>query len=169
VAGLGVVITGGANGLFAPRTTPAPAVVAVRACTPNDVDAAIKAWDGAAGSRIATVELRQVGTSPCGLAPLPQPWLADRGGRQLIAGKAGFGQPIQIAPGDVVHTLVETSNYCGAEPVAPVTVAFTQDGRLFVATALSPDDLSGVPPCNGPSLPGSIQMHPWSAGPASTE
>jgi hypothetical protein len=167
VAGLGAVITGGAAGLFGPRSTPTAEPVALRTCTPYDVDAVITAWDGAAGHRIATVELRQIGATACAVDPLPQPWLAAGHGDKLIVGRSGSGTPIAIAPGDVLHTLVQAGNYCGPAPEAPVTVAFTQDGATFVATALTPTDLSGVPPCNGAAGPtDDITMHPWSADPA---
>ena len=165
VAAGGAIIGGGARGPFvpaptAPTATPAP--MAMRACTPNDVDAVITAWDGAAGSRIATVELHQIGATPCAVDPLPQPWLADGGGTPLLTGKAGTGTPITFAPGEVLHTLVQVGNYCGPEPAAPVTVAFTQGDATFVATALSRTDLSGVPPCNGEAGPtNDIAMHPW--------
>jgi hypothetical protein len=136
--------------------------VALRACTPYDVDAVITAWDGAAGSRIATVELHQIGTTPCAVDPLPQPWLADGHGTPLLTGTAGAGTPITFAPGELLHTLVQVGNYCGPEPAAPVTLAFTQHEATFVATALSPTDLSGVPPCNGEAGPkNDIAMHPW--------
>ena len=162
VAAGGALIGGGARGLFGPAPTATPAPIAVRACTPYDVDAVITAWDGAAGSRIATVELHQIGATPCGVDPLPQPWLADGHGTPLLTGNAGAGTPITFAPGEVLHTLVQVGNYCGPEPAAPVTLAFTQNGAVFVATALSPTDLSGVPPCNGEAGPtNDIAMHPW--------
>jgi hypothetical protein len=162
VAAGGALIGGGARGLLSPAPTLTPAPIAVRACTPYDVDAVITAWDGAAGSRIATVELHQIGATPCAVDPLPQPWLADGHGTPLLTGNAGTGTPITIAPGDVLHTLVQVGNYCGPEPAAPVTVAFTEHDALFVATALSKTDLSGVPPCNGEAGPSNdIAMHPW--------
>jgi hypothetical protein len=162
VAAGGALIGGGARGQLGPAPTATPAPVALRACTPDDVDALITAWDGAAGSRIATVQLNQIGTTPCAVDPLPQPWLADGHATPLVTGNAGAGTPITFAPGEVLHTLVQVGNYCGPEPVAPVTVAFTQGDAAFVATALSPTDVSGVPPCNGATAPGVIEMHPWS-------
>lgn len=162
VAAGGALIGGGARGLFGPAPTTTPAAAAVRACTPYDVDAVITAWDGAAGSRIATVELHQIGTTACAVDPLPQPWLADGHGTPMLTGKAGAGTPITFAAGQVLRTLVQVGNYCGPEPAAPVTVAFTQHDATFVATALSPTDLSGVPPCNGEAGPANdIAMHPW--------
>lgn len=165
----GALVGGGGSGLFSPAITASPApTAAVRACTPDEVDAVITAWSGAAGSRIATVELHQIGAAPCAVDPLPEPWLASGHGTPLITGKAEAGTPITIEPGDVLHTLVEVSNYCGPAPVAPVTVAFTQGDAVFVATALSRTDLSGVPPCNGPDgSAGSIQMQPFALGPQS--
>ena len=43
----------------------------------------------------------------------------------MLTGTAGAGTPITFAPGEVLDTLVQVGNYCGAEPAAPVTVAFT--------------------------------------------
>lgn len=158
------VIGGGARGLLAPVGTPSPtaAPVTLLSCQPDDVDAVVTSWSGAAGSRIATVEMRQIGKTPCALDPLPKPWLADGHGTALITGKAGTGAPITFVPGAVASTEIEVSNYCGPTPVAPVTVAFTQGDATFVATALTPTDTSGLPSCNGPDgSKGSIQMHPF--------
>jgi Protein of unknown function (DUF4232) len=169
VAGLGVVITVGSRGLVAPQPTPTAEPVGLRSCTPDDVDAVITGWDGAAGHRIATVQLHQVGSSACGVDPLPQVWLAAGHGDKLIVGKPGTGGPaITFQPGGVLYTLVQAGNYCGPDPEAPVTVVFVQGSGAFVATALTPTDLSGVPPCLGTAGPtDDITMHPWSAQPPS--
>jgi hypothetical protein len=66
-----------------------------------------------------------------------------------------------MAPGDVVKTFVQDANYCGPDPVAPVSVAFVlKAGGRFVATPLSPTDAT-VPPCNGAGSPADIEMQPW--------
>ena len=132
-------------------------------CRPEDVDARITAWEGAAGSRIATVELKQTGSVPCGLETMARPQLVNGHGDVLIAGSAPVRTTtMHFAPGEVVRTLVRTSNYCGPAPQPPVTVAFvTSDDALFVATALSPADTT-LPPCNGtPGSAGTIEMQPW--------
>ena len=68
---------------------------------------------------------------------------------------------LTVAPGDVVKTFVQDANYCGPEPVAPVSVAFVLDGGgRIVATPLSPTDAT-VPPCNGAGSAGDIEMQPW--------
>jgi hypothetical protein len=170
------VAGGGARGLFAPVATPTSMgttptqepTPAVLACTPNDVDAVITAWEGAAGSRIATVELHNTAGFTCTMWKVSQPRLVDASGGDLIVGATGSGREvIEIGARDVLRTLVEASNYCGPAPEAPVTVLFRQengiarDSGIYVATALTPNDLSGIPPCNGPNQPGSIQMQPW--------
>jgi hypothetical protein len=132
-------------------------------CRPEDVDARITIWEGAAGSRIATVELKQTGSAPCGLETLAKPQLVNGSGEVLIEGSApARTTTIRFAPGEVVTTLVRTSNYCRPAPEPPVTVDFiTSYDALFVATPLSPTDTT-LPPCNGtPGSAGTIEMQPW--------
>ena len=62
-------------------------------------------------------------------------------------------------------TLVSAGNFCGARqaphPEPPFSVAFVLDDRLrIVAEPAGATDL-GLPPCNGPGQPGTIEMHPW--------
>ena len=132
-------------------------------CRPEDVDARITMWEGAAGSRIADVELKQTGSVPCGLETMAIPRLVNGHGDVLIAGSApARTTTIRFAPGEVVRTLVRTSNYCGPAPEPPVTVGFvTSYDALFMATPPSPTDTT-LPPCNGtPGSAGTIEMQPW--------
>lgn len=158
-----------------PAATPSPTPLLLPAtpspapgCDPADLAAAITAWDGAAGSRIATVTLTVNASAPCTVPTTARPALID-GHRAVLAqgritngngGSAEVGR-ILVNPGDVLTTLVQVSNVCGAPPAPPVTVAFDLGGAVLIATPLSPTD-DTVPPCNGPSLPASIEMHPWS-------
>ena len=132
-------------------------------CRPEDVEARITTWEGAAGSRIADVELKQTGSVPCGLETMAIPRLVNGHGDVLIAGSApARTTTIRFAPGEIVKTLVRTSNYCGPAPEPPVTVAFvTSYDAVFVATAPSPTDTT-LPPCNGTAgSAGTIEMQPW--------
>jgi hypothetical protein len=162
----GVAVIGGAgDGLVTPPASDAmtPRPTSTAACTPNDVDAVITAWQGAAGSRIATVELHNTAGFPCTMWAVSGAKLVDAGGGTLI-GPGGGGSsatPTEIGATEVLHTLVEVSNYCGPAPEAPVTVVFQQNAAIFVATALSPADLTGLPPCNGENQPAVIEMQPW--------
>jgi hypothetical protein len=133
------------------------------ACQPGDVDARITLWEGAAGSRIADVELTNTGATPCDLETMAKPQLVSGRGDILIDGSTPRSTAvITLAPGEIVKTLVRASNYCGPAPEPPVSVAFvTSYEALFVATALSPSDTT-LPPCNGaPGSAGAIEMQPW--------
>jgi Domain of unknown function (DUF4232) len=145
-----------------PTATPVPTI---GACAAADLAARITLWEGAAGSRIADVELTNVGSTPCQLATLDLPQLIDGRGAWLIdSPQPAASDSLTINPGGVVKTLVEDGTYCGPAPFAPVSVAFVlPDGLSRVtATPLSPTDLSGVPPCLGPAgSDGHIEMHPW--------
>jgi hypothetical protein len=143
-----------------PKPTPKPTVAP---CDPAGLAARITLWEGAAGNRIATVELTNTGTSVCLLPDHSRPALIDGGGQVLINGKdTTTSHGLVMAPGAVHTTLVDVANYCGPDPVAPVTVTFAFTDGEVRATPLSPTDAT-VPPCNGPGQPASIDMHPWSA------
>ncbi|MFL5720979.1 MAG: DUF4232 domain-containing protein [Chloroflexota bacterium] len=134
-----------------------------RPCEASNVVARItSAWGGAAGNRIADVELTNTGAQACTLRALERPQLVDGTGSVLIDGSAPKSSTVVIiAPGDVVTTQVSDTNYCGPAPSPPVTVAFVLSaGDRIVATPFSPTDAT-VPPCNGPGSPSSISMHPW--------
>jgi Domain of unknown function (DUF4232) len=134
-------------------------------CDPADLAARITLWDGAAGHRIATVELTNAGPAECGLDTLDRVQLVDGDDAVLIDGEAPpAGDILSLSPDDTVATLVLDGNYCGPTPVAPVTVAFVLPGGVgrVVAAPLSPTDVEGVPPCStAPGTAGSIEMHPW--------
>lgn len=171
IAALGVALGGGARGLFGPNATatalspatPTDAAPTPIICGPNELDARVTAWDGAAGHRTATVEVRNRSAATCWIPNLAQPELVDGDGTPLILGEQPTSVTlIEMARGDMLHTLVQDGNYCGPAPKAPVRVAFLQADALIVAEALSPTDVSGVPGCSGTSGPtNDIQMQPW--------
>jgi len=145
-----------------PTPTPVPTI---GPCAPGDLAARITLWEGAAGSRIAHLELTNRGSASCDLAALDRPQLVDGRGAVLIdSAPPAASASLTIGPGGVLTTLAEDGTYCGPATFAPVTVAFVlPDGTgRFVATPLSPTDLSGVPPCLGPAgSDGHIEMQPW--------
>jgi len=83
----------------------------------------------------------------------------------MIAGAAPASSAVlTVAPGGSLRTEVQDGNYCGPEPVAPVTLAFIfpETGGRVVATPVSATDLSGAPPCLGPAgSAGTIEMRAW--------
>jgi hypothetical protein len=132
------------------------------ACDPADLAARITGWEGAAGSRIAAVEVVNQGASTCLLQAMARPQLVDGHGDVLIDGRDPTDQvTVPLAPGAVARTLVEASNDCKPAPTPPVSVAFLMsDGRRLVAAPVAPDDAT-VPPCLGSAAPAVIDMHPW--------
>jgi hypothetical protein len=141
-----------------PQPTPSPAP-----SDECDLQAAITAWEGAAGSRIATIELMNAGPLGCSIPALPSARLIDGGGRVLAQIlNPDSGSTIELATGATVTTLASVANVCGQPPTPPVTIQLDL-GRKGVVTArpLSPTDAT-VPPCNGPSQPSEMSIHPWS-------
>ena len=172
---LAAVLVGGAIGIGALSTTsatptPPPSAAAAGACVSSDLAGRIVRWEGAAGNRIATVELRNTGDLDCRLTPYELS-LVDGGGRGQGMIVSHEPQPgLALSAGTTIHTLVDVTNYCRAYvPVEPVSIrlddADTQQGDVVLTPATG--EMSGVPPCNGaPGSAGSITQQPWAPGPA---
>lgn len=147
----------------APTTAPTPTPAAIGPCDPAQLAARITMWEGAAGHRIASLEMTNTGTTACTVETMNRPQLVDGRGTTLIDGASpSTSATITVPPGIVLKTLVQDGNYCGPAPKAPVSVVFVlSDGKKIVAAPLSPTDLT-LPPCNGaPGSAGTIEMHPW--------
>ena len=154
--------------------SPAPSRSAdVGACLAADLEGRILGWQGAAGSRIADLEITNTTTRPCFVRGTPGLQLVDARGRVLIdSATAGpSGQPhvtstdptLELAPDAHVRTEVRASNYCGPAPSPPIDIAFTlpSGGGQFVARAASGvSSAEAVPPCLG-STGSHIEMNGW--------
>ena len=146
-----------------PPSEPAPSPTTA-ICDPNTLLARITMWEGAAGHRIAHVEVTNDGSKPCLMEAMARPQLIDGDdGSVLIDGVSPTSTAlIPMAPGDIFTTLVQDGNYCGPAPVPPVSVAFLlSDGGWVVASPVSPTDAT-LPPCLGEGEPATIEMQPWS-------
>lgn len=176
VVAAGAIGAGGLNGLrlgTATVGTPSPTLIAEPSVTPDaaatcavaDLHGRIVAWDGAAGSRLATVELTSSAAAFCRLPSDPRLTLIDAMGRVLIQGPY-HRQRLFISPRETLHSLVEVSNACVAfEPSEPATIVW--DGAMGeIVFAPAAGGLSGIPPCNGAGSAGSISQQPWQPGPA---
>jgi hypothetical protein len=143
----------------------APSSDVISACRPIDVVATITSVEGAAGSRIATVLLRNTSGSTCTMDKVAQAQLVDAAGTVLLEGEPPTVRsvPIKVGPSDVLQTQVRTSNYCGAAPPErPLGIDIVEPGQgAFATEAAASSDLDILPPCNGASQPGSIEMQPW--------
>ena len=146
----------------AANPTPTP-TAAIGACDPAQLAARITMWEGAAGQRIASLEMTNTGSSACTVETMNRPQLVDGRGTTLIDGASpSSSASLTVPPGIVLKTLVQDGNYCGPAPKAPVSLVFVlSDGTKIVAAPLSPTDAT-LPPCNGaPGSAGTIEMHPW--------
>ena len=157
-----------------PSLGPAASVSATTGpCDPTKLAAGITLWEGAAGSRIAHVEVTNSGTVACLLSATARPQLVDGKGSVLIDGApvaspspgataVPVPAPLLVPVGGVLKSLVRVRNYCGPAATAPVSVAFVlASGGRFVATPFSPTDGS-VPLCLGaPGSAGSAEMQAW--------
>jgi hypothetical protein len=171
VGSLGVVIGVGGN-LFAPsqtstanvpEATPTSVPGSVAACTADELTGTITAWEGAAGHRIATIQLWNAGSVDCSVPELLRPALVDADGHALIvAAPAKASAPLTIAAGRYATTLVDMDNYCGAAPTAELRI------RLYLPSEDSVEAAQGsglpnpvdAPPCNGANAPSNIEMQP---------
>jgi Protein of unknown function (DUF4232) len=144
---------------------PTPTAVAGNGfCDPANLYAEVISWDSGAGHRTATVQLTNIGTVGCKIHSLAKPQLVGGDGAILMQGATpASSTTLSLDSNDIVSTMVQDANYCGSAPVAPVTVAFvfpSGEGRV-IANPVSPDDLDGVPPCNGAGSGGQIEMQPF--------
>jgi hypothetical protein len=150
-----------------PAATAAPSaspVAAVPLCSPSHLAARITRWDAGQGHRTANVEVTNTASATCKIRGLDQAQLVDGHGSVIINGQLPVASTFLVmAPGSVLATLVDADNYCGPAPIAPVTVAFIYPGGVgrFVATPVSKNDLSGVPPCLGAGSGARVEMQPW--------
>ncbi len=188
VAALGVVIGAGSGNLNSPAQTatanvpeatptdaPEATATSVPEATPTDVPGSIDAcvagqlngeitgWQGAAGHRIAVINLHNDGPNDCRLPELLRPALVDTDGHALIVGApVSDTRTFTFQVGNAASTQVDTVNYCGAEPTAPLTIRFYLPDQTSIELSVKLDVPATLdpPPCNGPNVPASIEMQP---------
>ncbi len=143
-------------------------------CLATQLSASMSPWDAGLGSRFDTVALKNTALIPCWLQGTPQAQLVDGTGRVLLdsasAGASGLPHVdphdprIVVAAGASARIDVRTTNYCGSPPVAPVRIALrlpSGGGRVIAPPPPGGSATDGVPPCNGPTAPGSISTNGW--------
>jgi hypothetical protein len=160
-----------------PSSTPSPIDTSggeVGGCLADDLDGQILAWQGAAGSRIAEVQITNTTARPCFIQGTPGLELVDAGGRVLIDSAAAgpSGEPhvaatdpvFELAPDGQLGTEVQASNYCGPPPEMPIAIAVrlpAGGGRLVVEPDAGVSSADAVPPCLGAATDAQIAMNGW--------
>ena len=166
--GRGPTPTAAAKG---PVVTPTAAPVVAGPCAALALSGQVTAWEGAAGHRIATISIRNEGSSECALPEYLRSALIDADDRALIVADQPK-RPVSIAfpAGATATAMVDMDNYCGPEPRTPLHM------RLYLPSEasfdLGPENgvISGppagsvvpmdVPPCNGQNAPTRMKMSP---------
>jgi hypothetical protein len=135
-----------------------------RACDANVLTASISGWDGAAGHRIATVDVVNRAKFDCTLPDLLRPALVDADGHGLIAAApvpATTVLPLAAGSGSAT-TSIDMANYCGASPTAALRIRlYLANGSSIEAAAVSGLEPLDTPPCNGQNVPATIEMQPF--------
>jgi hypothetical protein len=154
------------------KPSPSPSAP-VTGCPGADLEGRILGWQGAAGSRIADIEITNMAASSCLVRGTPGLQLVDARGRVLIDSKTAgpSGEPhvtstdprFELTPGAHLRTMVEASNYCGPAPSSPIDIAFTLPsggGRFVAMPGPGVSSAEAVPPCMG-SVGGQLAMNGW--------
>lgn len=142
-------------------------------CLASDLAGRILGWQGAAGSRIADVEITNASAGRCTVRGTPGLELVDATGRAMIDSQTSgpSGRPraapadpaFELAPGARLRTQVAASNYCGPAPTLPIDIALTlpsAGGRLLAAPGSGVASTEATPPCLG-SDGSAISMNGW--------
>jgi Protein of unknown function (DUF4232) len=146
-----------------PEATPTSVPGAVEACAPAALSGEIVAWEGAAGHRIATIKVHNTGSSACTVPTQLRPALVDQSGNALIVGSpAQATESITLNAGAAASALVDMTNYCGADPSAPLGIRLNlpSDQSIEAYPAAGVRLPIDPPPCNGPNAASTIEMQP---------
>jgi len=158
-----------------PSGTASPSSTGPVACAMASLEARITRWEGAAGSWIVHVEVRNARGAGCLLPAVVRPLLVDAKGSVLIEpgstapsrSPSGTSVPPPaaerpLAAGATATTEIRVGNYCGPAPATPLAMALVFPGgaRLGVSPLGPTDDT--IPDCmSTPGSPGSIEIQPW--------
>jgi len=148
-------------------------------CTSAELRA-VASLEGAAGSRLGTIDLSNLSGTTCTLTGTPVITLLDQNLQPITAGvdftsteptwqvNASPQPPgwpvVTLAPGGVASVRTGWSNWCPDGRAAPLwRVAIPGSGEV---------DVNGIgsvspPPCNGPGQPSTIQVGPFEPKPGS--
>ncbi len=161
-----------------PSTSPSAGTPAGGACSATDLSGRILGWQGAAGSRIANVEITNTAARRCAIQGTPALELVGAAAGEVVlidsrtAGPSGEAHvaptdpSFELAPGDRLRTEVAVTNYCGVAvplPTTPIDVALTLPsggGRLVATPGPGVSSADAVPPCLG-ATGAAISMNGW--------
>lgn len=151
--------------------SPAPSVAGSSTCAFDQLEASV-AFEGAAGSREGTVDLRNTAGGSCTLQGTPDVALTDSDGHP-IDGVTVLGSPpgwkvegapepdgwpvVTLVSGDIASVRIRWSNWCDS-PATP-SLRLSTPGGADAATITM--DAMSVPPCNGEGMPSTLEVGPF--------
>lgn len=131
-------------------------------CELSDLKASHGLVEGAAGSRLTTIDL--ISAVTCSVDAFPALGLRDADGVPLVSGVAGGTGRIDLVGGVGYETEARVANWCAAEPRFPVALElFIAGGELPVQGSSFPDQ-DDLPACNGGGGP-ILEANAWTAAP----
>jgi hypothetical protein len=157
-------------------TTPAPSAStaatgapssAPALCSPDQLAQGISGWEGAAGTRIAQINVENRGGASCDLSGPPAAALLDSTGRIVASstGKVGGAPDFVLQSGGVASLLVAVANWCG-DPPQSVAIGLTLPSGGQIVAQQEAGVTFDPPPCNGPGQPLTIDVQQDSWTPA---
>jgi len=169
-----------------PAATPAPTAAAVPSgspgaspaasvgsCADTDLDATITGWDGAAGSQIATIEVKNIGGATCDLGAPTAEQLLDGLGQLPVTstGDKAVGTDMTLASDKSAQLLVRVANWCMAKPSDQVSIGVTLTGGTSIVAEPAKNVTFQPPACNGSKQPTTldVQSAGWTAATATVD
>jgi len=160
-----------AHATAAAQPAASPAAPMTSTCRARDLSARILAWDGAAGSRIAAVEVQNKAAVACTVGEPTAIHLIAADGTVLIDSSKVSGLPtatpggsaVTVPAGGSIETDVRVANYCGDVPNGPIGVSLSlpeSGGTVVAMPGSGVSSADAIPPCNGPIGP-DIEMNGW--------
>ncbi len=172
LSGPGTSVPIGHGPSSSPSQGPSPTTSAPAACTSGQLRA-VATMQGAAGSREGAITLTNLSSTTCTLQGTPTITLLDQNlvpiasGVSFVSSPAGWqvdrlpepaGWPVvTLAPFDSASVRLRWSNWCPQGRAAPLWRIGLPGGGVDVNGI----EEAGSPPCNGPSLPSTIEVGPF--------
>ena len=147
--------TGGTVASPTPTPTPTRSPAPMTACRAGDFAWSSDAWGGAMGSRGTIVLASAVASmTACELHGEATLTLRDANGVVLVTGHTA-ATTTRVSAGQAFQIGVSWSNWCGAEPMQPITLQLTLPGDTMAVPLVPANDqnLTFSTTCNGREQP----------------
>ena len=148
-------------------------VASVASCADTDLDASITKWDGAAGSQIATITVKNIGGDTCVLGAPTAEQLLDGLGQLPVTstGDKAVGSDMALASDKSAQLLVRVANWCTAKPSDQVSIGVTLTGGASIVAEPTKNVTFQPPACNGSKQPTTldVQSAGWTAATATVD